>query len=163
MVIKNSTEYFWLLLMMSWEKTVPQARHEEHTDGETCKSSAIARIAFILSKIALGQEERVYQLLSQHMRKQNDDRSYISKDSSGMKNPYPLSNGWFLESCANIVQEKEILHFLTKLDISQALVNSIDEFVAGKSIMSRIPSDEETEEILRRSIKIDTLKIIANK
>lgn len=163
MIIKNSAEYFWILLMLSWEKTVPQDKHEEHPDQEPGKSSAIARMAFILSKIALGQEERVFQLLSQHVHKQDGDSSYISKDSSGMKNPYILSNGWFLDSCASIEQKQKILQSLTKLDLSQTLLNIIDEFLAGKSINSQVPSEKETQEILYRSIMIEASKIIDNK
>ena len=148
--------------MLSWEKTVPQDRHHGYLDGVPTQNSPTARMTFILNKIAAGQEERVYGLLSRCARKQNDEKSYISRDSSRMENPCPLLNGWFFESCASTEQKQNILQFLTKLDLSQTLVNCIDEFVAGKSIKSRTPSDEETEEILRRSIKIEKLKIISS-
>lgn len=161
MVIKNSVEYFWLVLMLSWEKTVPQDRHQGYLDGEPAQNSPTARMAFILNKIAAGQEERVYQLLSRKTHKQSDDKSYISRDFSRMENPYPLLNGWFFEGCESVEQKQNILQFLTKLNLSQTLVNCIDEFVTGKSIKNRIPSDEETEEILRRNIKIGWLKIKA--
>lgn len=162
MVIKNSVEYFWLVLMLSWEKTAPQDRHQGYLDGESAQNSPTARMAFILNEITAGQEERVYQLLSRHTHKQSDDKSYISRDSLRMENPYPLLNGWFFEGCASVEQKQNILQFLTKLDLSQTLMNCIDEFVAEKNIKSRIPSDEETEEILRRSIKIERLKIISS-
>ena len=44
---------------------------------------------------------------------------------------------------------------MTKLDLSPTLVDCIDEFVSGKSIIDRDVSEEEAEEILRRSIEME--------
>ena len=54
-----------------------------------------------------------------------------------------------------MVQKQEILQHLTKLNLSPTLVDCIDQFVAGKSIEERMPSEVEAEEILRRSIEIE--------
>jgi len=126
-------------------------------DGETASNTQITRMAYILKKIAAGQEERTYQLLSRHSRR-NDGKSYISKDSSWMLEPYPLSEGWYLEGCTSLNQKQVILQHLTELGLSPTLVDCIDEFVAGKSIEDRIPSEEEAEEILRQSIEAERLQ-----
>ena len=140
--------------MLRWEKSAPPDKHEGRLDGETARNTQITRMAYILTKIAAGQEERTYQLLSRHSRR-NDGNSYVSRTSSWMTEPYPLSSGWFFEGCTSLIQKQEILQHLTKLDLSPTLVDCIDQFVAGKSIESRIPSEEEAEEILRRSIEIE--------
>ena len=141
MGIKNTVEYLYEGLL----------------DGESARNTQITRMAYILRKIAAGQVERTYQLLSRHSRRK-DGKSYISKDFSWMTEPYPLSSGWFFEGCTSLIQKQDILQHLSKLDLSPTLVDCIDEFVAGKSIKGRIPSEEEAEEILRRSIEIERLK-----
>ena len=152
MGIKNTVEYLYLVLMLRWAKSAPPDRHEGLLDNESARNTQITRMAYILRKIAAGQEERTYQLLSRHSRR-NDGRSYVSQDSSWMTEPYPLSDGWFFEGCTSLVQKQSILQHLTKLNLSPYLVNCIDQFVAGESIESCIPNDEEAEEILRRSIE----------
>ncbi|PTQ64648.1 hypothetical protein C8R26_1634 [Nitrosomonas oligotropha] len=143
--------------MLEWEKKAPPDRHAGILDGVSARNTQITRIAYILRKIAAAQEERIYQFLSRHSRR-NDGKSYVSKDSTWMIEPYPLSGGWFIEGCTSLPQKQEILRHLVKLNLSPTLVDCIEEFVAGKSIESRIPSEEETEEILRRSIEIEKLQ-----
>ncbi len=157
MGIKNTVEYLYLGLMLDWEKSAPLDKHEGLLDGKPTRNTQISRMAYILKMIALGQEERTYQFLSRHSRR-NDAKSYVSRDSSWMTEPYPLAKGWFLEGCMSLPQKQGILQHLTKLDLSPTLVDCIDEFVAGKSIEGRLPSKEETEEILRRSIEMEGLK-----
>jgi hypothetical protein len=114
-------------------------------------------MAYILKKIAADQEDRTYQLLSRHSRR-DDGKSYISKDSSWMGQPYPLSNGWYFEGCTSLIQKQGILQHLTELSLSPTLVACIDEFVAGKSIEYCIPSEDEADEILRQSIEKEKLQ-----
>lgn len=154
MGIKNTVEYLYLALMLRWEKSAPPDRHEGQLDDKPARNTQITRMAYILRKIAAGQEERTYQLLSRHSRR-NDGKSYVSKDSSWMTEPYPLSADWFFEGCTSLVQKQDILQHLTKLNLSPYLVNCIDQFVAGKSIENCIPTDEEAEEILRQSIEAE--------
>lgn len=155
MGIKNTVEYLYLGLMLRWEETAPPDRHKALLDGEPARNTQITRFAYIIRKIAAGQEERVYQNLTRHSRR-NDGHSYISRDSSWMEEPYPLSNGWHFEGCTNLSQKQDILQSLTHLGISPTLIAAIDDFVAGKSIRSYIPSDEESEKILQRSIEAET-------
>jgi len=154
MGIKNSVEYLYLVLMLRWEKSAPPDRHQCFLDGEPARNTQVTRMAYILEKIAAGQEGRTYQLLSRHSRR-DDGESYISQDTSWMKEPYPLSGGWYFEGCTSFVQKQGILQHLTKLGLSPTLVDCVDDFVGGKSIEHRIPSEEEAEEILRRSIEAE--------
>ena len=157
MGIKNTVEYLYLALMLRWEKSAPPDKHEALLDGEPARNTQITRMAYILRKIAAGQEERTYLLLSRYSRR-NHGKSYVSRDSSWMTEPYPLSSGWFFEGCTSLIQKQEVLRHLTKLDLSPTLVDCIDEFVAGNSIEGRIPSEEEAEQILRRSIAMERLQ-----
>ncbi len=154
MGIKNTVEYLYLALMLGWEKSAPPDKHEGLLDGETARNTQITRMAYILRKVAAGQEDRTYQLLSRHSRR-NDGKSYISQDASWMKEPYPLSSGWHFEGCTSLIQKQDILQHLTMLDLSPTLVSCIDEFVAGKSIEHLLPSEDEADEILRRSIEAE--------
>lgn len=154
MGIKNTVEYLYLALMLRWEDTAPPDRHKSLLDGEPARNTQITRFAYIIRKIAAGQEERVYQKFARHSRR-NDGYSYVSQDSSWMEEPYPLSHGWHFEGCTNLGQKQGILQSLTHLGISQTLMTAIDDFVAGKSIRSYLPSDEEAEKILQRSIEAE--------
>jgi len=154
MGIKNTVEFLYLALMLRWEKSAPSDKHQGLLDGKPVRNTQISRMAYILTKIAAGQEERTYQILSRHSRR-DDGKSYISQDASWMKEPYPLSGGWYFEGCTSLVQKQDILQYLTKLDLSPTLVSCIDDFVGGKSIANRLPSEDEAEEILRRSIEAE--------
>ena len=158
MGLKNTVEYLYLALMLKWEKSAPPDRHAGILDGENTRNTQITRFAYILRKIAAGQEDRTYNKLSRHSRR-NDSESYISKDPSWMIEPHPLSEGWFFEGCTSLIQKAEIIQQLTKLELSQALVNCIEDFVASNSIEKHIPSDEEAEEILRRSIQNENFQL----
>lgn len=154
MGIKNTVEYLYLALMLRWEKSAPPDKHQGLLDDEPARNTQITRMAYILKKIAASQEERTYQLLSRDSRR-DDGKSYISQDASWMKQPYPLSGGWYFEGCTSLVQKQDILQHLTKLGLSPTLVSCIDEFVAGKNIEHCLPSEDEAEEILRRSIEAE--------
>lgn len=157
MGIKNSVEYLYLTLMLRWEESAPADRHGGLLDGETTRNTQITRMGYILQKIAAGQEHRVYEVLSRYSRR-NDGKSYVSKDNSWMTEPYQLSDGWYFEGCTNLGQKQDILQGLTKIDLSPYLVSCIDQFVAGNSIRSFIPSEEDAEVILRRSIEQEKLQ-----
>ena len=126
MGIKNTVEYLYLALMLRWEKDAPPDRHKGLLDDVPTRNTQITRMAYILKKIAAGQAERTYLLLSLHSRRE-DGKSYISKDSSWMKESYPLTHGWFFEGCTSLDQKQRILKNLSKLDLSPTLVNCIDE------------------------------------
>lgn len=152
MGIRNTVEYLYLALMLRWEKNAPPDKHQGLLDCKPARNTQITRMAYILRTISAGQEERAYPLLSRYARR-DDGGSYVSEDPSCMNNPCPLSGGWFLEGCTSLVQKQDILQNLTKLDLSQTLVNCIDEFVAGISIEHRLPSKDEVEKILLHSIE----------
>lgn len=154
MGIKNTVEYLYLSKMLHWEKTAPPDGHQGLLDNAPARNTQKARMAFILRLIGVGQEQRVYPLLSRHSRR-DDGNSYVSENPSWMKEPCTLTKGWFFEGCTSLIQKQGILQHLTKLGLSLTLVDCIDEFVAGKSIINRDVSEEEAGEILRRSIKME--------
>jgi len=153
MTFKNSVEYLYFALMLRWEENAPPDKHEGLLDGEPARNTQITRMAYIVRKIAAGRyEERTYQVMARHSRR-NDGRSYVSTDSSWMKEPYPLSKGWYFEGCTNLKKKQEIVQSLTHMGISQFLIDCIDDFIAGKSITARAPTEFEADEILQRSIE----------
>jgi hypothetical protein len=157
MGIRNSVEYLYLCLMLKWERNAPPDGHQGFLDDKPARNTQITRMAYILIRIASGQEDHTYQLLSRHSRR-NDGESHISKNPSWMTQPYPLSKDWYFEGCTSLNQKQEILRHLTELGLSPTLVDCVDEFVAGRSIEDRIPSGDEAEEILRQSIEAERLR-----
>ena len=157
MTFKNSVEYVYYILMTRWEKTAPEDRYLGYLDGEPARNTQVNRLAYIIRKLAAGEEDKIYQHISRYSRR-NDGKSYISRDSSWMIEPCFLSEGWFFEGCTNLKQKQEIIQSLTKLNFSPYFVACIDDFIEGKSINKFNPSDEEAEAILRRSIELERLQ-----
>jgi hypothetical protein len=103
----------------------------------------------LLRKVGAGAKERVFSTLARYSRR-NDGESYISKNSSWMTEPYPLLQGWFFEGCTSLEQKQSILQHLTKVGLSPTFAACADDFVAGKSVVKYLPTDEEQEEIIRK-------------
>lgn len=147
--IKSTVELLYLALMIRWERTASPDGHKGNLDGKEVINSQTARLAYILIKIAAGNEERDYQKLAQHTRRR-DGHSRVSKNDASMISPYTLTNGWYLEGCANLSKEKlECIHALTYLGLSARFVDAVEDFVSGKSIISYYPTIEQLKEILR--------------
>lgn len=149
MRLLDPVEILYLALMLRWEKTAPPDRHKGYLDGEEERNSQISRMAYVLKKISVGDEERVFNVLATHSRRE-DGRSYISKDSSWMKEPYPLWDGWFFEGCTNLKQKQDIIQSLTKLKLSPAFVACVDDFVEGRSVEGFLPREEDEEIIMQK-------------
>lgn len=149
MHLKDPVEVLYLALMLRWERTAPPDRQQGLLDGEPERNTQISRMAYVLRKVAAGTQQRAYSTLARYTRR-NDGESYISKDSSWMKEPYPLSDGWYFEGCTSLVQKQSILQHLTKLGLSGAFAACADDFVAGNSVEKYLPTDQEQEEVLQK-------------
>lgn len=149
MHLKDPVELLYLALMLRWERTAPPDKQQGLLDGKSERNTQISRMAYVLTKVAAGSEEKTFSTLARYTRR-NDGESYISKNSSWMKEPYLLNDGWYFEGCTSLVQKQSFLQFLTKLGLSGVFVTCADEFVAGNSIDKFLPTDEEQEEILQK-------------
>jgi hypothetical protein len=73
-----------------------------------------------------------------------DRRSYISKDSSWMKEPHEIGRGWYFEGCMSLDEKKKILHSLPQLGLSsREFADCAQDFVEGVSLERYVPSYEE--------------------
>jgi hypothetical protein len=150
MQIKDAVEILYLHLMYRWEASSPSDGKQGLLDGMPERNTQMSRLAYVLGKIAAGRhEERIYNALARNTRRE-DGKSYVSKDPSWMIEPFKLTSGWFFEGCTNLKQKQDIIHVLTKVGISPALVAAIDDFVAGESIKKYFPTEEEENDILAR-------------
>ena len=151
MHLVDPVEILYLYFMLRWERSAPPDQHKGYLDGAEERNSQISRMAYIVKKIAVGAEERVFNLLAMHSSRA-DGRSYISKDSSWMKQPYPLWDGWFFEGCTSLKQKQDIIQSLTRLGLSPAFVACVDDFVEGRSV-ERFKPTEEDEEIVMQKVR----------
>lgn len=150
MRINNAVEVLYLALMHRWEKSAPPDRKQGILNGEHETNSQIARLAFVLKKVGASRKDCVFPILSRHTVRK-DGRSYVSQDSSWMEQPYALWDGWFLEGCTSLEQKQWIVQQLTHAGLTATFVRCADDFVAGKSIESYFPTEDETREIIERS------------
>jgi hypothetical protein len=148
MRIKDTVEILYLSLMYRWETSAPEDGKQGLLDGKPFRNTQMSRFAYVLGKITAGrQEQEIYNALARHTRKQ-DGKSYVSEDTSWMKQPFELTGGWFFEGCESFPQKQKIVESLTKVGLSPAFVSAVDDFVAGKSIKSYFPTEEEEKDIL---------------
>lgn len=148
--VRNTVELLYLGLMLQWERTAPLDRHKGLLDGVPAVNSQTARLAYVLNKIAAGAVERTFQRLAcARSLRRKDGYSYISKEPGFMKEPYPLHKGWYLEGDVSLKQKQGFIQHLADLGLSPTFVASIDDFVAGKTILQYMPTDEEQAEIER--------------
>jgi Rad3-related DNA helicase len=89
MRLRQPIEVLYLVLMSRWEKTAPPDGHQGLLDDETARNTQVARLVYLLQKIAVPREEETFQKLAQYTRR-NDGESYISKNASWMKEPARL-------------------------------------------------------------------------
>lgn len=148
MRLRQPVEVLYLALMQRWQQEAPPDGELGLLDGVPVRNSQIARMVFLLKKIAAGNMERTFNALARHTRRE-DGESYISKDSSWMIEPAELVEGWFFEGCTSLAQKQSFLHNLVKLGLSADFVHCAAEFVAGRSVAAFFPSEAESEELLR--------------
>lgn len=147
MGVKTSVELLWLALMLRWQKAGVSDQDHCTLDGKPAINSQIERMAYILRKLGAGADEGRFRTLSVHTRRQ-DGCSYISKDSSWMKDPVDIGDGWFFEGCTSLPQKRVILGALSKVGYSTPFVECCEEFVAGESVRRFLPAKEEAERML---------------
>lgn len=145
---RQPVEGLYLALMLRWERNAPPDGQWGWLDDKFACNSQKARMADLLKKIGAGDERRVFPVLARYSTRR-DGRSYISRDPSWMEDPTHLLDGWYLEGCTSLKQKQDILQQLTKVGLSPAFVACADDFVAGVSVRSYIPSEEEQREIIR--------------
>jgi hypothetical protein len=133
--------------MMRWQATAPPGKEYGELDGEPTQNSQIARMAFVLTKVAAGAEKQVFERLALHSRR-NDGESYISTNSKWMEDPVPLRKGWYFEGCTSLKQKQDILQGLTKTGVSSRFVACADDFVAGNRIDEYMPTEDEMAKVL---------------
>jgi hypothetical protein len=150
MRIKDGVEFLYLHLMYRWETSAPADGKQGLLDDMPERNTQMARLSYILAKITTGEhEERIYKTLARNTTRQ-DGKSYVSKDPTWMEKPVKLTGGWFFEGCTSLIQKQDIVHVLTKVGISQAFVEAIDDFIAGNSIKKYFPTEDEEKEIFAK-------------
>ena len=147
--LTNTVEILYLSLMLRWERTAPPVGKKGSLDGRLETNSQISRFAYVVKKIACGTEDKVY-LAFERFTRRKDGHAYISRDHTWMKNPYPLSSGWYFEGDTSLEQKLQCIRSVTKLGLSPLFERCFDDFVAVKSIADYMPTYEEQDAILER-------------
>ena len=67
-----------------------------------------------------------------------------------MKEPEPLSGGWYFEGCTSLPQKENVIAALSHVGRTAPFVNAVADFVANKPIAKYFPTEADEEEINRR-------------
>jgi hypothetical protein len=148
MTVKEPVELLYLSLMLRWEETAPPLGKQGLLDGLPEQNSQIARMLFLLRKIAAGSIDKTCRKLELNSRRTRDRESYISKHYSWMEQPKEICDGWHIEACTSLEQKLGILKGLRKLGLSSHFISCAETFVSGKSVRSYLPSLEEQYRIV---------------
>lgn len=139
-------EYYYLHLLIIWEKEAPPDRHRGNTQT--------ARMARLL-RIAVGINDATFQRLAKRTQRK-DGRSYVSKDKDWMREPYEIGRGWYFEGNMSLEDKHAIIKDLPSLGIiSAALVPCAQDFVAGKSLQKYVPDEDEARRTFQKWVDDD--------
>lgn len=156
--IANTVEILYVVLMQRWQKSAPQDHRYGVLDGVRTCNSQIERLAFILRKIAAGNEQRVYSSLEAHCRR-TDGESYVSRNSGWMESPVRLGAGWYLEGCQRLTQKTDIAQSLSYLGHSSLFIACVKEFIDNKDVGRFIPTPEEQNEIMNKLVAAGEIEL----
>ena len=90
-MFRNPEEYLYLHYLSQWERTAPADGHEGQLDDKPARNTQTARMVKLLQMLT-GPYGAPLKKLEKHTERR-DGRSYISKDSSWMREPYELGKG----------------------------------------------------------------------
>jgi hypothetical protein len=141
-MFRRPEEYFYLALLSKWERKAPPDKHWSRLDGKPAQNTQTARMARLLT-IVTGLDDATMRKLERYT-KRNDGNSYVSKNSSWMREAYPLGKGWYFEGNMSLLDKKKIIHSFPEMGISsREFASCAQDFVEGKSISKYWPSEEE--------------------
>jgi hypothetical protein len=149
MRLRDPVECLYLSLMHRWQVTAPPDHNWGLLDGEPVQNSQVARLAYVLKKVAVGQVEQVFRALEKLTRRR-DGSSLISTQPARMESPYPLWDGWYLEGCISLEQKRTVVRQLRQLGLTPAFIDAVEDFVAGDNIDRHFPTPEEQAEMVRQ-------------
>lgn len=147
MTIKDPVEILYLCLMYRWQKTAPPDRHYGTLDESPEQNSQVARLAYVLKKIAIGQIDRFFGELGK-LTSRKDGSAYVLRQKTRLESPYPLWKGWYLEGCASLEQKRVIIRQLRQLGLSPTFVKAVDDFVSGDVIDRYFPTEKQEEMLI---------------
>ena len=124
MRVRDPVELLYLGLMQRWTSTAPADGCHGALDGNPEQNSQVARLGYVLQKIAAGQVDKYFAKLEKLTRRR-DGCSYVSKDSVRMKEPRLLWEGWYLEGCASLEQKRGIIRNLRQLGLSPSSIGIV--------------------------------------
>jgi hypothetical protein len=147
-------EYLYLHYLCRWERTAPDDRRWGQLDDKRAQNTQTARMVKVLQMLT-GLNDRPLRKLAKHTERK-DGRSYISKDSSWMEEPYELGKGWYFNGCMSLADKSKILHSLPQMGLSsREFAKCAQDFVEGQSVEKYWPSAQEAARQIEQWKKAD--------
>lgn len=94
MRLRDPVEIVYLALMHRWQTTAPGDRKHGTLDGEPEVDSPVARLAYMLNKLAVGQTERVFRTLERLTVRRGVHTSLACKKALGTPILYVTAGSW---------------------------------------------------------------------
>ena len=150
MRLKDPVEILFLGLLLRWENTAPPDKTQGFLDDNPERNTQMSRMAYVLNKVGTGVEDKYFLKLSVGASWSKLSGTFLDKNNDHMENPYPLNASWWLDGCASLERKLEMMQDLTKLGISPTFTRCACDFIAGESVASYMPTEEEQDEIVRK-------------
>lgn len=171
MTITNKNEISRLALLVKWQKDSPEDRHQIQSYSSNKRNTQTTRLGYVLNLMVIKNDnfDSIFQQLANYTVRQKDRNTYLSKDSSWMKEPYPVKGDWYFEGCTSLKQKKDCIQNITKIRFPTGFRFSIQfsdcaaDFIANESLEKYLPIESESfncyQENLKKmeSITFDTL------
>lgn len=154
MPITNKIELDILATVVLWKNSAPKDKHKfKYLDK---RNSQTERLCFVLNLIASHFKDEDYNSIFQQLTTRNprkkDDKSYLSKDPSQLKEPHPVKGDWYFEGCMNKGQKQLFMQHIRKLrfpggfQFSTDFSACVDDFLDYKNPLDKYEPTENDKE-----------------
>lgn len=150
MTITNAKELNRLALLVKWQKDSPKDRHQIQNYSLDIRNTQTTRLVFVLNLIVKNDDfNNIFQKLAKYTVRQKDQNAYLSKDSSWMREPYPVRGDWYFEGCTSLKQKKDCLQYITKIRFpsgfrfSTQFSDCVGDFIADENLEKYKPVEND--------------------
>jgi len=169
MAINNEKELELLAFLVEWGNKTPEDRKGIQSQHYYKQNTQTTRLSFVLNLIVANNKKfnDVYKQIERLTTRAKDGNSYFSKDSSWMKEPYHIKEGWYFEGCTSLVQKQRCIQKLTNIKFlsgfrfSGIFSDCLCDFIADSNLSKYIPIEDEGDNCpyQKRLAKVKLLEI----
>lgn len=152
-MIKNEIELDFLAMFVLWKRCSTEDGHKFYSGG---RNTQTARLIFVLNLIAdhfQGKDyNAIFLQLAKRTTRKKDNNSFLSQDSSWMREPHTVRGDWYFEGCTNLRQKQVFMQNIRKMrfpggfQFSPQFSGCVDDFLEYKKSLEKYEPTKDDKE-----------------